>query len=228
MRRLNPSVMGGVVGASLALLISFVPFLGAADAVGRFDHFYLKGNRVVALTGSRTVTLRTDSLFWMAGTCESSGAWGADWHYHTEATDAPTASCQNTTSFATLNFDDAATETIYRDWWIPLDWNASTITADIVWYATVTSGSVVWQLQTFCTAANETMDASTWTFNTAQTVTDAANPSASTMNTVQIAPVTTTGCAAGELLHLKLLRNPAHASDTLGNTALLVGVRWTY
>jgi hypothetical protein len=33
-----------------------------------------------------------------------------------------------------------------------------------------------------------------------------------------------TGCAAGELMHIKILRDSAHASDTLAATARLIGV----
>ena len=64
-------------------------------------------------------------------------------------------------------------------------------------------------------------------FNTASTVTDTAKGVANQTNDADITGVTMTGCAAGELLHLKALRDPAHASDTLAATARLIGVELT-
>jgi hypothetical protein len=48
------------------------------------------------------------------------------------------------------------------------------------------------------------------------------------LNDATLTGVTITGCAAGELLHLKVFRDPGHASDSLSATAKLVGVELTY
>ena len=61
-------------------------------------------------------------------------------------------------------------------------------------------------------------------FNTASTVTDTAKGTTNQTNDAAITTVTVTGCAAGELMHLKILRDAAHASDTLAATARLIGV----
>jgi hypothetical protein len=86
---------------------------------------------------------------------------------------------------------------------------------------TATSGDVVWQLAIICVADAETDDPA---FNTASTVTDTAKGTTNQTNDAAITTVTVTGCAAGELMHIKILRDSAHASDTLAATARLIGV----
>ena len=77
---------------------------------------------------------------------------------------------------------------------------------------------------TICVADAETDDPA---FNTASTVTDAAKGTTNQTNDATVTGITTTGCAAGELLHLKVFRDSAHASDTLAATARLIGVELT-
>jgi len=105
---------------------------------------------------------------------------------------------------------------------LPSDWSG-TLNARIIWFTTATSGNVKWSLSTICTAvgATETDDPS---FNTASTVTTAAPGTANRLQTSSISSVTVTGCAAGELLHLKLFRDGNDGSDTISATARLVGV----
>lgn len=108
---------------------------------------------------------------------------------------------------------------------IPLsaDWTGS-IDVALVWHTTATSGNVVWQAQTICVADAETGDPA---FNTASTVTDAAKGTTVQFNTAAITSVTITGCAAGEVLFLKIRRDAGHASDSLAATARLVSVDLT-
>lgn len=140
---------------------------------------------------------------------------------------APTAACLSGTSngpVGVLEFDDAATEYAYSRFRLPSDWTGS-LDVQLSWSTTATSGNVVWQFQTTCVADDESVDAS---WNTAQTVTDAAKGTGGRLNTASLSSVTTTGCAAGELLKFRILRDPSHASDTIAATARLVGVEWTY
>jgi hypothetical protein len=95
------------------------------------------------------------------------------------------------------------------------------VDATIKWMTSATSGDVVWQLATICVADAETDDPA---FNTASTVTDTAKGTTLQTNDAAITTVTVTGCAAGELMHLKILRDAAHASDTLAATARLIGI----
>lgn len=127
---------------------------------------------------------------------------------------------------ATLDFVDDGTNTriAMMPMKLPSDWSG-TIDAKMVWRTSATTGNVVWQIATACVADAETTDPS---LNTANTVTDAAKGTTLQLNDASITGITTTGCAAGELLYLKLFRNPAHASDTIGATAELFGMELTY
>lgn len=172
-----------------------------------------------------------DPIWWPAVTCQAAGGWASDWHYSTAATDAPTPTCDFSAPTGNivgrLDFDDSATEYIYREVQLPKYWSG-TIDIKLAWFTSATSGNVVWQIQTTCTADNETLAPGSITYNAAQTITDAAKGSASLLNYATLTNVTTTNCAAEELLRLKIYRDPTHGSDTIGAFAGLVGVEWTY
>lgn len=99
-----------------------------------------------------------------------------------------------------------------------------TVDARIKWFSATTSGDVVWQLSTICVADAETDDPA---FNTASTVTDTTKGTTNQTNDASITGVTITGCAAGELVHLKVQRDSGHASDNMAGTARLIGVELT-
>jgi hypothetical protein len=123
-----------------------------------------------------------------------------------------------------LDFADGApTLSAQSTLMLPADFTG-TVGAALKWFTSATTGDVVWQVSTICVADAETDDP---VFNTASTVTDAAKGTANQTNDAAIASVTITGCAAGELLHVKVLRDPAHGSDTLAATARLIGVELT-
>ena len=103
---------------------------------------------------------------------------------------------------------------------LPADWQSG-LDMRLVWFTTAITGAVVWQVQTICVADAETGDPA---FNTASTVTDTAQGTTLRHNEAVLTSVITTGCLAGELLFLKLSRDPNHASDTLAATARLVTV----
>jgi len=106
---------------------------------------------------------------------------------------------------------------------LPSDWSGA-IDAKFKWLSATTTGDVVWQIATSCVADAETDDPA---FNTASTVTDTAKGTTNQTNDASIMGVTATGCAAGELLHIKVTRDPAHASDNHAATARLIGVELT-
>jgi hypothetical protein len=65
------------------------------------------------------------------------------------------------------------------------------------------------------------------TFNTAQTITDANKATANNLNVATLSSVTATGFAAGELVFIRVGRDPASVNDTLAATAVLIGVEIT-
>ena len=126
----------------------------------------------------------------------------------------------------TLDFADGANELSAQiDWFIPDDWAGGTVSAKFKWFTTATTGDVVWKLYNISVADGATNDPS---FNAANTVTDTAKGTTLQLNDCSIASLTTTGWTAGNLLHLKVARDPAAGGDTLAATARLIGVELTY
>lgn len=94
---------------------------------------------------------------------------------------------------------------------LPTGWNSgSSFDADI-WWKTTGTGNARFQFQTKCYADDETDDAA---FNAASIVTAAAGTSGRP-NKQTITGITTTGCAAGEMMRVRFFRNRTEASDTL-------------
>lgn len=115
-----------------------------------------------------------------------------------------------------LSFTDDGTTVLsaQTSTWLPADFTG-TIDARIRWYTSATTGNVIWSLATICVADAETSDPA---FNTASTMTDAAKGTTLQDNDAAITGLTATGCAAGEVMYLKLSRDPS-GSDTLSATA---------
>lgn len=88
------------------------------------------------------------------------------------------------------------------------------------WRSAATSGDVIWKIQTACVADGETDDPS---WNTASTVTDTAKGTTLQLNHASISNITITGCAAGETIHYRLVRNRTTSGDTIAGTVQLSG-----
>ncbi len=182
-------------------------------------------NKTIDVEGTGN-TITTVSKVWLAAaSCQ--GTTGA-LLWDTIATQQPTATCSAGTTETNLirgvaDFLDTGTAQMQIPIQLPADFTGA-IDVTGKWRTTVTTNSVVWQVSTVCRADAEVDDAA---FNTANTVTDTAKGTANQLNDFSITGITTTGCAAGELMHLRILRDPAHASDTLAATASLVGLEVT-
>jgi len=135
------------------------------------------------------------------------------------------ASCATGTNIqkGVADFADGANLSLQLTLPLPRDWTGA-VDARFKWITPATTGSVVWQLATACTADGETDDP---TFNSASTVIDAAKTVANQINDADITGVAMAGCAAGELLHLKVFQDAAHTSDSLAATARLISVELT-
>jgi hypothetical protein len=116
--------------------------------------------------------------------------------------------------------DGANTLSIQREFRLPTDWTGA-IDATFKWYTTATSGAVVWQIQVACVADSATGDPS---FNTASTIASTALGTTNQYNTASVTGITTTGCSAGNVLYVRVFRDPTNGSDTLAATARLIGV----
>jgi hypothetical protein len=164
-------------------------------------------------------------LWIQAARCDNATATSPLWSFPTSNPGVPACHTGAThTQRGTMDFADASNLSAQVHLKLPSDWT-STVDAKFVWFTSATTGDVVWQLSTICRADAEVAEAA---FNTASTVTDTAKGTTLQLNDATITTVTVTGCAAGELLLLKVQRDSAHASDTLAASARLVGVEITY
>lgn len=177
-------------------------------------------NKTLDAEGTGNVITVPRRLWFPAAGCSNATA-GPIWDVM--PTTGAVAACitGTNTQKGVLDFADGATvyqaQVTHR---LPSTWTG-TVDANIKWLTTAIAGDVVWQLATICVADAETDDPA---FNTASTVTDAAKGTTNQTNDAAITTVTVTGCAASELMHVKIFRDPAHASDTLAATARLIGV----
>ncbi len=165
------------------------------------------------------------TVFWPAAVFEDNAAYAPHWSKANDATSPTDTSFVGTNVITgTLDFSDATTQQAWQNFRLPDDWTGA-IDLKIFWKSTATTGNVVWQVQTGFVADGATFDP---TLNAAQTVTDATQGVASRFNTATLSSLTLTGAAAGSWMWLRLFRDPAHASDTIGATASLLGVEMKY
>lgn len=163
-------------------------------------------------------------VFLAAAGCNNTVA-GSFWDLPTSAAAVPACVTGTNTQKGVLDFADAGAASAQTTMILPADF-AGAIDARIIWTTSATSGNAKWSLSTICTDVNAsaTDDPS---FNTASPVTTAAPGTANRVQTSSIAGVTATGCGAGNLLHLKILRDGTDAGDTIAATARLIGVEIT-
>jgi hypothetical protein len=168
------------------------------------------------------VTLKFKRYKWIpAGGCNNvtaSSAWDLP------ASNPAVAACRtgtNTTK-GVLNFADGSSLTAQWTEFLIEDWTGA-IDATIVWQSGSTStNNVVWQLAIACAGASDSDDPA---FTDDVFTADANDATANDYNLTASNTITTTGtCAANDVMHIRLKRDAAHASDTLAATAQFVGL----
>lgn len=183
-------------------------------------------NKIYDTEATGNAFTSTGKAFIVAGGCQGTTAFS---NWDLPASTPAAAACVTGTvvikgvlDFADTSGGFSAQNTIK----LPGDFTG-TIDAQIQWTTTATSGNVKWSLSTICTATDGTETDDPGAFNTASTVTTAAPGVASRVQTSSITSLTITGCAANELLHLRIFRDGNDAADTIAATARLVGVELT-
>jgi hypothetical protein len=184
-------------------------------------------NKTLDVEGTGNV-ITTVSKIWLpaVGCAGTTGSLLWD----TLATNAPTATCSAGSTETTMmrgvaDFPDSDGDySLQQTISLPDDWTGA-IDAKVKYRTTATSGNTVWQLTTACRADAEVDDVA---YNTATAFTaDAAKGTTNQLNDATATGIVTTGCAAGELMHLKLFRNRTHASDTITGVVSFVGLELT-
>jgi hypothetical protein len=177
-------------------------------------------NKTIDAEGAGNVITYPVKTWYPAGA--ASGAVRPMWS--TPASTAATiASAGTNIPRATAQYPDNATAYAFFEIALPSDW-VGAIDISILWYAATTAGDVVWQVATAGAGDNTDFDP---TFNTAQNIITTSKSVANRINTSSLTGLTLTGLVAGGLAWIKILRDPAHASDTLGATANIIGAMVT-
>lgn len=187
---------------------------------GAATTFYVKESGTATNTGWVAVGgAHLEKITIPAAFCDHGTATSV-WSTSSGGAGSPNDTCDIGTNvvFGDLAYLDSGTQS--AQFWIqlPADWT-STIDLTITWYTTATTGNVRFELSTACASVGDTLDPS---WNTAQALVDAAQGVAGRMNTVSQTGVTTTGCVAGDLMFVRILRDPANAGDTIAATADVV------
>lgn len=179
-------------------------------------------NKTLDVEGTGNSITIVDKVWFAAAGCNNATATS---FYDLPTSNAPAAACitGTNTQKGVLDFDAATDESAQVSLALPSDFTGA-IDVKYKWLAAATSGSVVWGVQTSCVADAETDDPS---WNTASTVTDAAKGTTLQTNDASITGVTATGCAAGELLHLRFFRDADNGSDGMTGDARLIGAEVT-
>lgn len=131
--------------------------------------------------------------------------------------------------FLTLDFDGAGS-TPEHAWWtfpLPADY-ASGGTLRILWMANATTGSCKWQARVGAVTPGDTDTPLEHAQAAAATVTTATNGTEARRLNESSITLTMDSAAAGDLISLVLLRDPADAEDTLTVDAEVITVEFQY
>lgn len=189
--------------------------------VGISDTQTLTG-KTIDVEGTGNAITIVDKVWFAAAGCNNTTATS---FYDLPTSNPAAAACitGTNTQKGVLDFDAATDESGQVSLALPSDWSGN-IDLRYKWSAAATSGSVVWGVQTSCVADAETDDPS---WNTASTATDAAKGTTLQTNDASMTSITVTGCAAGELMHLRFFRDADNGSDDMTGDARLIGVELT-
>ena len=178
--------------------------------------------------GSGNVLTTVEKVWLPAAGCNNATA-APMWDLPT--TNAPAIACVTGTNTqkGVADFDGTTDESMQATLMLPLDWTGNVDVA-YKWLSTVTTGNVTWCAQVICVADAETDDPAFPAQASANCVSDATKGTTNQTNDASDTAITVTGCAAGELVHVRVSRDPDETStlsDTLAGDARLVGVELT-
>jgi len=170
--------------------------------------------------------ITTPSKIWLAAAGCNNATASPFWDLPT--TTPAVAACVTGTNIqkGVLDYADTAGGFSAQNTFIlPADFTGA-IDARIIWFTTAITGNAKWSLSTICAAVNATVTDDP-AFNAASTVTTTAPGTTNWLQTSSITGVTITGCAAGQMLHVKLFRDGNDAADTITATARFYGLEIT-
>lgn len=182
-------------------------------------------NKTLDAAGTGNVFTSAFKTWFAAAGCNNATA-SSFWDLGTSL--APTPTCKNSSSGAaqnaSLDFPDSDGMFFAQSTMMLADDFTGTVDAKVRWLAAATSGDVIWNVSTICVADGETDNPA---FNAVSSVTDTAKGTTLQSNDATITTVTITGCAAGELMHLKVSRDRTTSGDTITGVVSLLGLELT-
>lgn len=129
----------------------------------------------------------------------------------------------NKVNIKVLDFDGGGTSKESAEFGIqsPAYWDASTVTAQFIWYASAGSGTVNWEIQGGAFSDDDALDAA---YGTLQEITDTVLATGDVHITGETSAITIAGSpVAGDWINFRINRDPAN--DTNTSDARLMGVR---
>lgn len=170
------------------------------------------------VAGNPTLSCTLPSHVWREAAYCNGSTTGPGWDMPSSNAPVPACLTGTHTNQGTLNFADGEVAS-FGDL-LPSDWTGP-LTSNIIFSSSSNSGTVIFTIATSCSAIGATDDAA---FNTANAYATVTLSSANVLSTAT-ATLTTTGCAAGDIIHYQITR----ATDTASDTAVAVrGVEFVY
>ena len=196
---------------------------------GAVDYFDVKYNAATAkyeFTKSAFIFTPT-KIYLPAAACQNTTA-SLLWDTPTANAPVPVCVTGSNVQKGVAEFANTANLTMQYTLILPSDWNAAAgVDVKVKWTSSqLDTNTVVWQIESACTADAEVDDPA---FITSVAIIDAAKGtgSAHQTNDATATNITMTGCAAGELWHVRIRRDTAHASDVHNNAIRLIMVEFT-
>ena len=184
-------------------------------------------NKTLDAEGTGNAITTTSKPWIPVAGCQNATA-GLLWDSPTSNAAAAACITGTNTQKGVADFDATTDESLQSTLRLPDDF-AGAIDAKIVWLAAATSGSAGLCVQLVCTADAETDDPAFPAQASGNCVSDAAKGTTLQTNVATITGVTSTGCAAGELLHVALSRdaNGGAVTDDMTGDARVIGLELT-
>jgi hypothetical protein len=189
-----------------------------AGKLGTFD----AGGNIIQAAGSGTLGITIPRKILIGSAFCNNTASGTSWNLPTAS--APTANCNTGSNVREATLDFADGQSAQYGLYLPSDWTGA-IDARLLFFDSSSSGTVIWNIQTACTATGGTANDDS-AFNAADAfATITLNPTANALWETTKSGINTTGCSAGNKLQIKISRSTDTAAGVARFSALELTTR---
>jgi hypothetical protein len=181
-------------------------------------------NKTFDVEGTGNVFTSVHKVWLPAAVCQGTVATLL---WDTYTADTPSATCltDSNVTKGVADFPDSVAKSMQLSFPLPDDF-VGVMSAKFKWSSASITGNIQWFIYIACVADGEDDNPEMVAISS---VIDTAKGTAGVLNDASIATVSTTGCAAGELMHFMVKRDSqvGNGSDTLAGTGSLIGVELT-